>query len=342
MAKSGRPTINDVAALANVSKKTVSRVINKSPLLSDKTRDHVEKIIAEIGFVPSLQARALALSRNFIIAVIHDNPNAQFLVNVQQGILEAIGTTDYGLMVQPFDRGLPTFADDVRAFLERQKPFGVVMLPPISGDDVVAQLCRDQGTRYVRMGSIQMDEPAHVVSSNDREAVREAVGFLIAKGHSRIALIEGPEGFTSPQERRAGCEEALAEAGLTLDEALVRSGNYTFETGVAAADELIALDDPPTAIFACNDEMAIGAMIACRRAGLIIPQDISIIGFDDTPLSSHVWPSLTTVHWPIAEMARVAAEKIICAPEDAAKAPWRLPSQLIERGSVSTPKGEEK
>jgi LacI family transcriptional regulator len=339
MAKSGRPTINDVAALANVSKKTVSRVINKSPALSDKTRAHVEKIIAEIGFVPNLQARALALSRNFIIAVIHDNPNAQFLVNVQQGVLEALSGTEYGLMVQPFDRKLPSFEENVREFLERQKPYGVVMLPPISGDDPIAQLCHEFGSRFIRMGSIQMDKPAYVVSSNDREAVREAVTYLVEKGHKRIALIEGPEGFTSPRERRAGCEEALAKAGLHLDPALVRSGNYTFETGVEAAKQLLELDEPPTAIFACNDEMAIGAMIACRRAGLTVPDDMSVVGFDDTPLSSHVWPALTTVHWPIAEMARLAAQKIIAPIDDASNQEWLLHSHLIERGSVAAPRG---
>lgn len=334
----GKPTINDVAAAANVSKKTVSRVINKSPLLSEKTRSKVEAVIKDLGFVPNLQARALALRRNFIIAAIHDNPNAQFLVNVQQGILEGIADSEFGLMVQPFDRNTESFTDQVRAFLERQRPYGVVLLPPISSDEAIVELCREMGTRYVRMSSIKNDDEAHIVSSNDREAVREATAYLIAKGHTRIGLIEGPKGFTSPQERRAGFEEALEAAGLALDPALLRPGSYTFESGVVAAQDLMGLADRPTAIFACNDEMAIGAMITCRRNGLLIPEDISIVGFDDTPLSSHVWPSLTTVRWPIVEMARTAAQKLI-EPEDAAgEMPWMLPSSLVERGSVVPPR----
>lgn len=334
----GKPTINDVAAAANVSKKTVSRVINKSPLLSDKTRAKVEAVIKDLGFVPNLQARALALRRNFIIAAIHDNPNAQFLVNVQQGILEGIEGSEFGLMVQPFDRNTEVFEQEVRAFLERQRPYGVVLLPPISSDEAIVDLCREMGTRYVRMSSIKNDDEAHIVSSNDRDAVREATAYLIEKGHTRIGLIEGPEGFTSPQERRAGFEEAMAAAGLSLDPALVRPGSYTFESGVTAAQDLIALDRPPTAIFACNDEMAIGAMITCRRSGMLIPEDISIVGFDDTPLSSHVWPSLTTVRWPIVEMARTAAQKLIEPDDAAAQMPWMLPSSLVERGSVVPPK----
>ena len=337
MASDSKPTINDVARIAEVSKKTVSRVINKSPLLSEKTRERVEKVIADIGYVPNPQARALALRRNFVIAAIHDNPNAQFLVNVQQGILEGLEGSDFNLMVKPVDRQSPTIEEDIRDFLERQRPYGVVLLPPVSENDAIARLCDDLGCRYVRMGSVKLDEAEHTVSSNDREAAREAVGYLIAKGHRRIALIEGPQGFTSPQERRAGFEEALDDAGLELDESLVRPGSYTFESGVSAGQSLVDMDDRPTAIFACNDEMAIGAMIAARRSGLLIPEDLSIVGFDDTPLSSHVWPSLTTVHWPIVDMARTAALKLI-APEDAeANARWLLPSALVERSSVVPP-----
>ncbi|RPF70956.1 LacI family DNA-binding transcriptional regulator [Aurantiacibacter spongiae] len=334
-----KPTINDVAKRAGVSKKTVSRVINKSPLLSDATRERVETVIADLGYVPNPQARALALRRNFIIAVIHDNPNAQFLVNVQKGILDALENSEFGLMVQPVDRTSPTIEDDLRGFFERQRPYGVVLLPPISERDNIAELCREFGCRYVRMGSVKLDAAENTVTSNDREAVQDAVSYLIAKGHSRIALIEGPEGFTSPQERRAGFEQAMIEAGLVVDEALVRPGSYTFESGVAAAESLVTLDPRPTAIFACNDEMAIGAMIAARRSGLRIPEDMSIVGFDDTPLSSHVWPSLTTVRWPIVEMAFAAARKLICPEDAAAEEPWLLPSTLVERSSVVPPAG---
>lgn len=336
--KTGKPTINDVARLAEVSKKTVSRVINNSPALSEKTRDKVQSVITEIGFVPNLQARALALSRNFIIAALHDNPNAQFLVNVQQGILDELASTEYGLMVQPVDRKSDQLYDNIRSFLERHKPYGVVLLPPISEDDKVAQICDEFGCGYIRMGSIKLDTAEHTISSNDREAVREAVTYLIGKGHTRIGLIEGPAGFTSPRERRAGFEEALEAAGIAFDPALVRPGSYTFESGVEAGQSLVDIANPPTAIFACNDEMAIGAIIAARRSGLLIPEDLSVVGFDDTPLSSHVWPALTTVRWPIVEMARLAARKLIVRDDQEAATRWQLPSKLMERTSVVPPK----
>lgn len=333
------PTINDVARLAQVSKKTVSRVINKSPLLSDKTRAIVEQVIADIGYVPNPQARALALRHNFVIAVIHDNPNAQFLVKVQQGILEGLRDTEFGMMVQPVDRNSPTVVDSIRRFLDLQRPYGVVLLPPISANDELIELCRSYGCKYVRMASVELDTPEHMVTSNDREAVRDAVRYLIEIGHRRIALIEGPEGFLSAAERRAGYEESMHAAGVAIDPALIRPGAYTFESGKAAALSLLQPEAPqaggrPTAIFAANDEMAIGAMMAARQLGIEVPTGLSIIGFDDTPLSSHIWPSLTTIQWPIVAMARTAALKLIAKPGDLPIEETLLPSSLIKRGSV--------
>lgn len=339
MGGSAKPTINDVARIAEVSKKTVSRVINKSPLLSAKTRDHVEQVIRELGYVPNPQARALALRRNFIIAAIHDNPNAQFLVNVQKGILAGIEDTDFGLMVKPVNRGSPDILDDIRAFLENQRPYGVVLLPPISEDEQIARLCEELGCRYVRMTSVELNDPEHTVRSNDREAVRGAVDYLISKGHRDIALIEGPAGFGSAMERKAGYDQAMAAAGLTVAPWMVVQGTYTFDSGIAAGLSLIDGVRRPTAIFASNDEMAIGAMIAARRRGIDIPGELSIVGFDDTPLSSHSWPALTTVRWPIAEMGHRAARRLIAAEDDVVPADTPLPSTLIERDSVAAPVG---
>src|SRR3954469_1436056 len=175
--RAARATINDVARLAGVSKKTVSRVINNSPLLNEETRERVEKGIRDLGYVPNPQARALALRRNFLIGLIHDNPNAQMVLNVQQGILEALHGTEFELVVRPIDRGSATMLQDVRNFLERQRLFGVVLLPPVSENNQLAQLCADIGCRYVRMGSAELDDAEHMVASNDCEAVTAAVDY---------------------------------------------------------------------------------------------------------------------------------------------------------------------
>jgi LacI family transcriptional regulator len=337
----GKQTINDIARLAGVSKKTVSRVINRSPLLNDSTRERVEAVIRETGYVPNPQARALALGRNSLIGLIHDNPNAQMILNMQQGILEALHDTDFGLVVRPVDRGSATMLDDIRNFLERQRLYGVVFLPPISENNALAALCREIGCRYVRMGSATLDDPEHMVASNDRDAVIEAMRYLIGEGHRRIGLVAGPHGFRSARERREGFEFALAEAGIKLSRSLIVDGQYTFESGIAATDSLLDLSSRPTAIFACNDEMAAGVLFAARERGLGVPQDLSIIGFDDTPIASRVWPPLTTVRWPIVAMGRSAALKLISntfANPDEDDEPSSFISTLIRRGSVSPPK----
>jgi len=135
MRKTGQPTINDVARIAGVSKKTVSRVINRSPLLNDDTRKRVEDVIGDLGYIPNPQARALELRRNFLIGLVHDNPNAQTVMNVQQGMLEALHDTEFEMVVRPVDRGSATMLEDLRHFLERQRLFGVLLMPPSPGKE---------------------------------------------------------------------------------------------------------------------------------------------------------------------------------------------------------------
>ena len=340
--RAAKPTINDVARLAAVSKKTVSRVINRSPLLNDETRQRVETVIKDLGYVPNPQARALALRRNFLVGLIHDNPNAQMVLGVQQGILEALQGTEFELVVRPVDRRSPAMLDDIRDLLERQRLFGVVLLPPISENNALAKLCQDLGVRYTRMGSAELDDPDHMVASNDREAVREATAHLIDQGHRLIGLVQGPEGFRSATERRRGFEDALGKAGIKLPRSLITEGNYTFESGIAAANRLLDLSPRPTAIFASNDEMAAGVVHAARQRGISVPEDLSVIGFDDTAIAAHIWPPLTTVRWPIISMARSAAMKLVgdvVEPDNPPKEPSMFLSTLVHRASVAPPKG---
>lgn len=328
-----KPTINDVARIAGVSKKTVSRVINRSPLLNQGTREKVEAVIAELGYVPNPQARALALRRNFLIGVIHDNPNAQMVLSFQQGALEAMRGTEFALIVRPVDRHSPKLLDELRRFLEQQRLYGVLILPPLSENDAIPALCRELGIAYVRMGSARLDDAAHLVESNDRVAVREAVQHLHQLGHRLIGLVTGPPGFRSAAEREAGYDEQMARLGLAPDPRLKAQGDYTFVTGKAAGAALLDSTPRPTAIFASNDEMAAGVLHAARERGIAVPEELSIIGFDDTPIAAHIWPPLTTVRWPIETMARSAALKLI-DPAKAAEHPSFFESSLIKRASA--------
>ncbi len=337
--KSGKqPTINDVAALAGVSKKTVSRVINRSELISTKTRQAVEQAIEMLGFVPNPQARALAFRRNFLIALLHDNPNAQTVLNFQQGVLDAIKDSDLALLVRPVDRASDHILEDVRIFLEKQRPIGAMLLPPISENDALAQLCDELGVRYVRVGSALLDDAKHCVSSNDREVVAEAVRTLIALGHTRIGFVRGPEGFRSAAERETGFREALAEAGLSLADEHYAPGNYRYAAGVEAGENLLSLTTPPTAIFCSNDEMAAGVIRVAHEKGIKVPDQLSVIGFDDSPTATHIWPALSTVRWPIREMGAQAARTLVpdfLGDADGAEDSPVLASSFVERQSVA-------
>lgn len=337
MVKPGQSTINDVARLAGVSKKTVSRVINGSDLLNDDTRKRIEAVIAELGYKPNPQARALALRRNFLIGLLHDNPNAQTVLNVQLGLLEGMRQTEFELLVRPVNRNAPDMLDDIRSFLERQRLFGVMLLPPISENDALAALCTELGCRYVRMGSTMLDTPEHVVASNDREAVREATDYLIEMGHRHIAIVQGPSGFRSAFERHQGFEDALREHGIALPPSMIAEGSYRFESGQAVGERLLNLSPRPTAIFCSNDEMAAGVLHAARERGLNVPDDLSIIGFDDGPIAAHIWPPLTTVRWPIITMAQVAARKLVGTPQQCIDEPCTFVSTLVRRASVAPP-----
>ena len=305
-----RSTINDIARMANVSKKTVSRVINDSPFVKEETRLKINEIIRELGFAPDPQARGLAFRRSFLIGMIYDNPTAQYVVNMQQGILDAMRGTSFELVIRPCDRATPSFLQDMRHFIERQKLFGVILTPSVSEDDRLVKLLHEIDCPYIRIASVALDTPSTMVVTHDYLGAADAARHLADLGHQTIAHISGPPTFRSAHERRRGFREALAERGLKLKAGYDREGAYTFESGIAAAHELLALKPRPTAIFTGNDEMAAGVYKAAHDLGLEIPRELSVIGFDDSPIATRIWPMLTTVRLPIRDMGRLAAEKL--------------------------------
>jgi LacI family transcriptional regulator len=330
-----RPTINDVARMAGVSKKTVSRVINDSPLVRGETREAVKAIIRETGFAPDPQARGLAFRKAFLVGLIYDNPNPQHTVSHQQGLLDAFQGSGFELVVRPVDRTSPRRLDDIRAFVERQKPFGVVLPSPVSEDEELVALLKELDCRYVRIASVPLDGPEHMVVSHDGEGAAQAARHLADLGHTRIALISGPPNFRSSHERRKGFEQGLAERRLALDAGLVRQAGYTYESGIQAARELFALQDRPTAIFAQNDEMAAGVYMAAHEAGLAVPQDVSVVGFDDAPIASRLWPPMTSVRLPLREMGRLAGELLIPGGGRDRAATHDVQPELIVRASTT-------
>jgi len=181
-----RSTINDIARLANVSKKTVSRVINDSPFVKEETRLKVNAIIREVGFEPDPQARGLAFRRSFLIGMIYDNPTPQYVVNMQQGILDAMRGSSYGLLVHPCERTDPSYLSDLRSFIERQKLFGVILTPSISEDERMVKMLREFDCPYVRVASVMLDKPSTMVVTHDADGSMEAALHLADLNALRI------------------------------------------------------------------------------------------------------------------------------------------------------------
>jgi LacI family transcriptional regulator len=336
-----RATINDIARLANVSKKTVSRVINQSPFVKDETRAKVDAVIQRIGYAPDPQARGLAFRRSFLIGLVYDNPNAQYIVNTQDGALDALRGSGFELVVHPCDRFSEDFIPGVRRFAERQKLHGVILLPPVSEDQALWRALQEIDCQCVRMASVRLDNTSKMIVSNDREATAEAANYLEALGHRRIGFIAGPQQNRSAHERQGGFVGALERRGVSMPPEMIVEGAYTFESGVACAEALLAQRPRPTAIFASNDEMAAGVYKAAYRLRLAIPEDLSVIGFDDTPMASRLTPALTSIHLPIRELGRLAAAKLISpqgSEESEAGAASRIALHLVVRESTQPPK----
>jgi len=324
----GRPTINDIARMAGVSKKTVSRVLNKSPFVSVETRAKIDAIIGRTGYSPDPQARGLAFRRSFLVGIIFDNPNPQYVVNIQQGILDGLRGSGFELLIHPCDRHSRSYLIDIRNFVERQKLFGVILTPSISEDEQLARMLEQLGCSYVRIASVPLDRPDRMIVSHDRKGGEQAAIHLTELGHRRIGFVSGPSTFRSSHERRAGLEEGLALAGLHLRPELIAEGAYTFASGMSCGSQLLNRGERPTAIFCANDEMAAGLLQAARRVGVQVPRDLSVVGFDDFQIATQVWPTLTTVHSPIRNIGLLAAQRLFPGTYQG-KAPLADPESLL-------------
>lgn len=292
--------MEDIARIAGVSKKTISRYINNSPDVSRSMRARLDAVIAETGFVPNAQARALALRRTFLVALVHDGSDRAVREAAEAGILRAMEGSELALVVLP--RG-DDAASGLHRFLERHGPTGVVLLPPLADREDLAALCARADTPCLRLGE---DEPA----CDERAAMAALVEWLLANGHRRIGLIAGPDASASARRREAGYHDALAAHGLDRGPWLVAAGDNSFASGMEAAALLLELSPRPTAIVACNDEMAAGALAAAAEKGIAVPGELSVAGFDDTPLAAMTVPPLATVHVPWARMAEAAMARL--------------------------------
>lgn len=305
-----RVRIEDVAEAAGVSMKTVSRVLNNEPNVSKATRDRVEAAVGRLRYRPHHSARALAGRRSYLVAMLFDNPSSNYLMEVELGLLDACQSQHYNLMLAPLVYDAGDIVSKVESLVAQSQLDGVVLTPPITDDAALLKRLREMGVPFASVSAREANRRIGVVV-DEHHAVCAMIGHLASLGHRRIGHIKGHPAHGASGWRLAGYREGLKRTGLRYDPALVVDGQFSYESGYAAANRLLDLKSPPTAIFAANDDMAAGAICAICERGLSVPRDVSVCGFDDVPIARQVYPSLTTVRQPTREMGRLAGLELL-------------------------------
>ena len=306
-----KATINDVARLAGVSIKTVSRVINNEPNVSDSTREKVRVVVEQLDYRPSPSARRLASNRSFLIALLYDNPSANYIMNVQQGVLDSCKEHSYDLLIHPCDYQADDLDKEIGMLLRKSRVDGVILTPPLSDMNSVIDVLKEQSVPYSLVAPTTHDNDQSSVYCDDEKAAFQMTEYLISQGHKKIGFVEGHPNHGASKKRLCGFEKALEKNKITIPQDYIQKGFFDHESGMNAGRAILQLDDKPSVIFASNDDMAAGVIHAANSLEIKVPQELSVVGFDDSPVSTQLWPPLTTIKQPIEAMAHRASDLLL-------------------------------
>jgi LacI family transcriptional regulator len=304
----GAPTIADVASYAGFSPMTVSRVINGEKNVRESTRDAVLAAIAKLNYSPNLAARSLAGAEQIRVGLLYSNPSAAYLSRFLVGTLEQARLSHVQLVIEQCD----TDQDEEEAIRELVATGidGLILSPPLCDKESILELLEREGIMTVIVANWSPAGNISTIRIDDILAAKTMTRHIIKLGHKRIGFIEGNPTHKASGQRLLGFKSALEEAQLPIDNTLIVQGQFTYRSGLEAAEKLLDMKDRPTAIFASNDDMAAAAITVAHRRHLDVPKDLTVCGFDDTDFAQSIWPELTTIHQPIADMSRAAIEML--------------------------------
>ena len=309
-----KATIKDVAKLAGVSFKTVSRVVNHESVVGEALQKKVWAAIKQLNYHPNLSARELRGGVSSL-GFIYDNSNSHYLMALQNGILSTCLGEGFELVIRPCDASAQALPERILEMIERSRVGGVLLTPPISENPaVVAKLLQcNVAVAWIVSGA---EVPQQVrglpcVYVNDRRAAFDITQHLIGLGHRDVAFFAGDPEHQSTAERYQGFVDAMGQHGLPVQQRLVLPGVFTFDSGAERAESLFASDTPVSAVFACNDEIAAGVVFAARKQHIQVPQELSVAGFEDSPFSRQTWPKITTAAQPSETIAQYATRLLI-------------------------------
>lgn len=340
-----KPTIDDVAARAGVARTTVSRVLNNSPNVRDVVRQKVAAAVAELGYQVNAQARYLASGSSRQLAFVHatnldTEPNSYYHAGLELGAMRACAELGYILVTHIANPSKPDDRARICALADGGRYDGLVLTPPYSDDLALIDDLRERRFPLVLISAGPGTcGRAASVGIDDRQAGFELGSFLLGKGHRSFAYIDGPDDHVSAGLRLNGFMGAIAESGISSAAVNVLKGNFTFKAGVELSAQIFASESRPSALVCANDDMAAGALFSAHRLGLNIPADVSVTGFDDTPVSEIVWPPLSTIHQPLRQIGAKAVELLVEIIQNTHESRDSAPSiyvpfQLVERGST--------
>jgi LacI family transcriptional regulator len=327
--------MSDVAKASGVSMKSVSRVINREPNVTDGLRLKVQDAINALGYVPDMAARSLAGARAFTIGILFDNPSPNYTMKVLAGAYQACRAQNFHLLIENLDSGAEDVGEQMRTILLNTRVDGFVLTPPITESAPVMDMLEARGIPYARIAPVSFPGRSPAYSIDDGAAAGEIARHLWSLGHRRFGLVNGPVEHGAAVTRRAGFLAALSDLGASIAH-LEAHGAFAFDGGIDAGRELLDRPNPPTAIFAMNDDSAAGVMSAAAQLGLRVPQDVAVAGFDDSWVAKSVWPYLTTIYQPITEMAHKATTRLI--ERSGVNGDSLLAYELIIRGSTGPAK----
>lgn len=318
---------------------TVSNVLNGRKKVQDKTREAVEAAVRELGYTPNVAAKALASAEQLRLGLVYNNPQSAFLSAVLVGALNAASQLGVQLLIRSCKGEDPDSIGHVISELVRAGAGALLLPPPYCEIVEQTESLRQLGVPMLAISPGRELTHLHGVRVDDYSAARAMTAWLIGRGHRRVAFIGGPPNHYASKSRLDGYRAALGEAGIMFDPELVAEGDFSYDSGLAAASMLFRLVDRPTAIFATTDDMAAAVVSEAHRRGIDVPGDVSIAGFDDTPIAVKIWPRLTTVRQPIAEISELATRRAIellrarnsVGPDILSE---HLPFQIIEREST--------
>jgi LacI family transcriptional regulator len=324
--------MSDVAKAAGVSMKSVSRVINREPNVTEKLRAKVQDAIDRLGYVPDLAARSLAGARAFTIGILFDNPSPNYTMKIQTGAYQACRRHNYHLLIENLESTRADVGDQMAAILRNARVDGFILTPPITECVIAMDMIEARGIPIARIAPVSFPGRSPAFAIDDAAAAAEVAEHFWSLGHRRFGIVAGPADHGAAGTRRAGFLDALKALGNTQP-VMEAPGFFTFDKSIAAGREILSRADRPSAIFAMNDDSAAGVMAAAAQLGLRVPEDVSVAGFDDSWIAQSVWPNLTTVYQPITEMAAAAAEALIA--RNAPNITRQLEYRMVPRASTA-------